>query len=1047
MKKGKKGSAGHLKMSNRKFRTLLIIPIVLVCLIALAVTVVGNLMPSTLDTYLGSGNASIQKADATKDWDADYYDADGIDADQAKEDAYKVAAQVQDEGTVLLKNDGSLPLAKGSVVMPFGNAYLNPVYGQNAQGGSAKWVKDPVTPEEGLSAFTIDNSAVDAMKSAGDPEALEEAPGTMAAGKAGTVLGGDCRIYEYDPSIYDGIEENKDATGIVFITRSGQEGQDQKYDAYSDGTPHYLALSQNERGTIAAAKAKCGHVVVVLVSSAPLEVGDLMSGDLAVDGLIWYGHPGERGFSELSDILDGDVNPSGRTVDTWSADFTKDPSYANIGVHTYSNLTAQSGSLTDGGEIQRTYNEYQEGVYMGYRYYETAAEVDPSFDYSKAVVFPFGYGLSYTSFSEDLESVSLDAGTVTAKVRITNTGSVAGKDVAELYTSSPYTELDQEMKIEKPAAELRAFAKSKLLDPGESQELTLTFAEEDLASYCYTHENPDGTTGCYVLEAGSYDVSLRSNSHDVVASEPIEVADTTWYDESDAAHIREAEKAAQSELDEDGNPIIDNSTTYTAATNRFQQSSDYMNTDSHILSRSDWAGTQPESTDGKEISSEFTERQDLFTTFDPKTDPEYGDVEGSKVYAAEQPTSGAKNGLTLSDMRGLDYDDPKWDELLDQIDWSADKKDIIRNFSGDAYITAEIPSIGLPRTVDEDGANGLKVQGNDAGYDMTKSSSFGFAPLMSSTWNRDLLYEVGSAFGRESLAHGINGWYAPAINLHRSVFSGRVFEYYSEDPLLSGKMAASVISGAGDQGMYCYVKHFAMNDTESGRSRLVCTWADEQTMRELYLKPFEIALEEGRMTVKYSGEDGSMKPRVMRAGTAVMATQTCVGTQLGHTNAALLQDVLRGEWGFKGMVISDYWVWNGDNLRDLCIRTGCDTYLCMDVPLKWSISDYDSATARSSMRNAIHNIAYAVANSNAMEGMAPGAVQKIGISPWVWLIVGIDAVAFVFLVGGIVLMRRRTRAELANPSAYRRGKRAEAKLQRKLVKMQMHEDQEQTKKQ
>jgi beta-glucosidase len=1046
MKKDK-GKQGRPKMSNRMFRTLLIIPIALACMFAVVSTVASSVMSSTFDTYAGAGKLGIQKAEDTKDWDADYYDADGIDAETAKNDAYQVAAQVQDEGTVLLKNDGSLPLAKGSVVMPFGNAYLSPVYGQNASGGSAKWVKEPVTPEQGLSAFTIDNSAVDAMKAAGDPEVLEEAPGTLAAGKAGSALGGDCRIYEYDPSIYDGIEENKDATGIVFITRSGQEGQDQKYDAYSDGTPHYLALSQNERGTIAAAKAKCGHVVAVLVSSAPMEVGDLVSGDLAVDGLIWYGHPGERGFAELSDILDGDVNPSGRTVDTWSSDFTKDPSYASIGVHTYSNLEATSLSVNHGGTYERTYNEYQEGFYMGYRYYETAATVDPTFDYSKAVVFPFGYGLSYTSFNEELESVSLDAGTVTAKIRITNTGSVAGKDVAELYTSSPYTELDKEAKIEKPAAELRAFAKSKLLDPGESQELTLTFSKEDLASYCYTHENPDGTTGCYVLEAGTCDVSLRSNSHDVVASQSIDIADTTWYDGSDAAHVREAEKAAQSKLDDEGNPIIDDSATYTAATNRFQQSSDYMNTDSHILSRSDWAGTQPESTDGKEISTQFTERQDLFTTFDPQTDPEYGNVEGSKVYAAEQPTSGAKNGLVVSDMRGLDYDDPKWDELLDEIDWDADRSDILRNFCGDAYLTSPISSIGLPKTVDEDGANGLKVQGDDAGYDMTKSSSFGFAPLMSSTWNRDLLYEVGSAFGRESLTHGINGWYAPAINLHRSVFSGRVFEYYSEDPLLSSKMAASVISGAGDQGMYCYVKHFAMNDTESGRSRLVCTWADEQTMRELYLKPFEIALEEGRMTVKYSGEDGSMKSRVMRAGTAVMATQTCVGTQLGHTNAALLQDVLRDEWGFEGMVISDYWTWNGDNLRDLCVRTGCDTYLCMDMPIMWGVSDYDSATARASMRKAIHNIGYAVANSNAMEGMAPGAVQKIGISPWVWLIAGIDAVAIVFLVGGIVLMRRRAKAELANPSAYRRGKRAEAKLQKKLAKMQKPEDGDRAKKQ
>lgn len=957
------------------------------------------------------------------------------DADEAREASYEVAARVQDEGTVLLRNEGVLPLAAGSTVMPFGYAYLNPIYGQLTSGGSAKWSIDPVTPEQGLSAFTIDTAAADAMTAAGDPDELIEAEGTAAAGEAGSLLGGDCKIYEYDSSIYDALAEAPGETGIVFVSRSGQEGQDQKFDAYEDGTPHYLALSENERGAIAAAKRVCDAVILVIVSSAPMEMGDFVSGDLAVDAILHYGHPSERGFTELSALLTGEVNPSGHTVDTWAADFTADPSYVCIGTHTYTNLPIESGSFTAAGESQRTFNEYQEGVYMGYRYYETADLMDPSFSYEDAVVFPFGYGLSYTTFEKTLVSVSEQDGQISASVTVRNTGSVAGKDVVQLYFSSPYTELDAELGIEKPACCLVAFGKTESLAPGASQTLELSFSWEDMSSYCYRHENPDGTVGCYVLEAGDYVVSLRENSHEVIADETLSRSDTLWFDGSDDEHIRASERDAQTRLELDGTLSTDDDVTYVAATNRFQTSSDYMNTDSTILTRADWAGTQPTYVAEKEIDDEFAEGHDLFVTFDPETDPTYGDVDGSLVYAAEEPTSGADNGLVLSDLRGAYYDDPRWDQLLDQIDWDADRDAIIQNFSGDAYVTTQINSIGMPATVDMDGANGLKVQGADTGYDMTKSCSFGFQPLMASTWNAELLGEVGTALGKEGLAHGINGWYSPGINLHRSPFSGRVFEYYSEDPVLSGELAASVVSAAGDQGLYCYLKHFALNDTETGRSEHICTWADEQTMRELYLRPFEIAVKKARMTITYTVDDaGTLGTRTMRAATAMMASQAGVGTQLGHVNRALLTDILRSEWGFEGMVISDYWVWNGDNHRDLALRVGCDSYLCMNMPFMWSISDYDSPTARSVMRQAIHRIGYAVVNSSALQGMAPGSATVTSTSPWRYAIWGVDAVAALLTAGGIALMVRRTRDEREHPERYKRGKRAQAKLEARQAK-------------
>ena len=842
-----------LKMSNRKFRAILIPIMSIVLILALVINAAASMLGSTLDTYVGAGSSYIVTPNDVKDWDANYYQTLYANNTESAEGAYAVARRVAEEGSVLLKNSGILPLAAGSSVMPFGYAYLHPIYGQLTSGGSAKWVIDPVTPEQGLSAYTINTAAADKMTSTGDPEIVVEAAGTNVAGEAGSLLGGDCKIYEYDPSIYAGLAPVSDTTGIVFVTRSGQEGQDQKYDAYADGTPHYLSLTENEKGTIKAAKATCGSVIVVLVTSAPMELGELMGGELEADAILWIGHPGERGFATLSGLLTGAINPSGRTVDIYPADFTADPTYQNLGAFHYSNLDVTKPGFNPGSEetYARMYIEYQEGVYMGYRYYETADYMDDSFVYGEldgkgafatagAVCYPFGYGLSYTTYEQELVSVTEANGQVTATVKVTNTGSMAGREVVQLYYTAPYTDLDIRSKIEKPVVNLVAFDKTGVLEPGASETVELTFTMEDMASYCYTHQNPDGTVGCYMLEEGEYVISLRANSHDIIDEAVVAQAATVWYDGSDDNHIRQSEKDAQSALDSEGNPTgtpaNPAATGWTNATNQFQTSSDYMNTDSVILSRADWMGTQPKMPEGrtKEISSQFAAQLGIETSFDVNTDPNFGNVEGSLVYAAQTPTSNAKNGLVLSDLRGLDYYDAKWDQLLDQIDWNGDKDGILMSFTGAAYATGAIDSIGLPATVEQDGANGLKVNGaGDGGYDMTQSSSFGFAPLMAATWDVELIYEVGAAFGQESLQNGINGWYCPAINLHRSVFNGRVFEYYSEDPVLSGKLAAAVISGAGDQGMFCYVKHFALNDTDTGRDRLSNFWADEQTMREL----------------------------------------------------------------------------------------------------------------------------------------------------------------------------------------------------------------------
>ncbi|WP_099467119.1 glycoside hydrolase family 3 N-terminal domain-containing protein [Konateibacter massiliensis] len=1037
MKKEKKQK---LRMNGRKYRCITIPLMVLVLLVNVLIGAGTNMMKSTLNTYLGAGETITVNPDGTEEWDTDYYEQLYANSTDSTAAAYEVAASVMEEGSVLLKNNGILPLEKGSTITPFGRGYLDPIYGQLTSGGSAKWVVDPITPEEALATeYNINNAAVELMNAAKDPEPLMEAEGTSAAGVAGSMLGGNSYIYEYAPSVYEGLDDVSGTTGIVMISRTGQEGSDKKYDAYEDGTPHYLALTENEKAAIRTAKESCGSVIVVLVSSAVLELSELMSGDLEADAILWLGHPGEQGFGVLAGLLDGDINPSGRTVDIYPSDLTADPSYQNIGSFEYDNVTLNSSSLTDGGEIPGYYTEYQEDMYIGYRYYETADFMDENFIYGEldgngafssegAVCYPFGYGLSYTTFSQEIVSYEDSDENIVVGVQVTNTGDTyTGKCVVQLYYNAPYTQFDIDNQIEKPVANLIAFDKTDELAPGETQTMTLSFTKEDMASYCYTHDNGNGTLGCYVLEEGDYEISLRNNSHDVIDTKITNLPETFWYDGSDEAHIRQTDKDAQSELDEEGNPVeVTGEGSYVAATNEFQTSSNYMNSETQILTRANWTGTFPQTIANrtKTLGEDYVALVGDYLNFDIETDKAFGNVEGSAVYAEEQPVSGQENGLTLSSMRGRDYADPLWEDYLDQIDWNADKDQIILNFAGAAYTLGQIESLGIKSTIQEDGANGLKVQGSDNGYDMSKSSSFPFAPVIAATWNTELLYQVGAAFGQEALTNGITGWYCPAINLHRSQFSGRVFEYYSEDPILSGKLAAACVSGAGDQGMVCYIKHFALNDTETNRSALCSTWATEQAMRELYLKTFEVAIKEARMTIKYTAdEDGNTATKVIRAATGVMPAQNGVGETLGTVNANLIQNVLRGEWGFEGMLISDYWVWGDNSLRDLAVRTGCDTYLCMYMPMLWSLNDYDSATARTAMRTAIHNVSYALANSNATQNAAPGTTYYTTMATWQKLVIALQVVIYLLTALYVWRLIRRIKDEKNYPEKYKPRKR------------------------
>lgn len=1025
-----------LKMSGRTFKRIWITVIVVILALAVALTVAGNSFASVLDSYLGGGHMVVKKAPGTSAWNTTYNAKATNSMQEAKTKSDAVSQRVTDEGIVMLKNDGVLPLKEQSIVSPFGAGYMDPAY--SGSGAAATTDKEMITSEQGLKHyFKVNDATVQAMKGA-KTSSPGAAPGTKALNadknsvQAIMDKGKSAHIDEYDPSIYTPLADKvKDTTGIVFIKRSGSEGIDKRTQGYDDGTPHYLALTAAEKNTIKFAKDHCASVIVVLNSANPMELTPIMGGEFEADAIVWTGTTGSRGFESLGRILSGKVNPSGRLTDTYPTDFTKDPTFANFGEYHYTNTKVKDQSVlgdfmpgANRGTIDRPYVEYEEGIYVGYRYYETASVEDPDFIYGRlnknggivqpgAVAYPFGYGMSYTSFDRKLKDVQVSGGKVEATVEVKNTGKVAGKDTVQLYYTAPYTDYDRSNHVEKSATELGAFAKTKLLQPGAGQEIKLKFSEDDMASYDYHHRNHDGSTGAYLLEAGNYMLQLKNNSHDVLDTYQFTVANTQFYEGNNP---RQSDKDAQSKLNDKGEPTgkPEQKAGFKAPSNRFQTMNAYMDEQGVTqLSRSNWKGTFPTAPEGRKGVAPQVALDEFswFDKFDPDTDKVLGNDKASKVYQDKEPNSKAKHDLALIDLRGEDYNSKKWDQLLDQIDWQGDKKSITEVLFKAAYQTAAIPSIDKPATVDKDGAMGWSIKG---------ASSWAGANVIASTWNVNLLKEMGEALGEEGLQSGLNAWYAPGVNTHRSPFSGRVYEYYSEDGLLSGKLAAASISGAGNKGIFSYLKHFALNEQETFRDMYLATWANEQAVREIYLKPFEIAVKEARSTEKYIGDSkGTMTTKVIRSATGIMSSQNSIGGVIGFAHRGLLTDVLRGEWGFHGAVITDLYPTKQHQLRDMTLRAGNDLFMNQ---MENAAKDYDSPTARMAMRKALHNIGYATVNSNAMNGITPRSRLGYSMSPWKKLLYGID-VAIVVVAALIVFwIVRRGLDEKANPDRYKKPK-------------------------
>ena len=862
----------------------------------------------------------------------------GTITEETSEESKELVQKIAEEGIVLLKNDEQLlPLAENSSLNVFGWASTNPCYGGTGS-GSLSDAYPTVSLLQGLedAGFKLNTELSDFYTAyrADRPEVgMWAQDWTLPEPTAAS----------YTEEMLNNAKAFSD-TAMVVITRVGGEGADLPTDVstvtYEDNSAeykdfeageHYLQLSKTEKDMLELVCDNFDKVVLVYNGANPMELG-FVEDYSQIKSAIWCAGTGQSGFEAFGKIVAGEINPSGKTVDTFVKDLTETPTWNNFGNFVYDNVDEFKYVATNRhtGNVDTnlpTFVNYVEGIYVGYRFYETAAD-EGLIDYDETVLYPFGYGLSYTSFTQEMGDLTEQDGTISFDVTVTNTGDVAGKDVVEVYYNPPYTNGG----IEKASANLIAFDKTDLLEPGASETVTISFSAEDMASY---DESGDG---CYVLESGDYEISIKTDSHNKIDSRVYTVADTIKYDEDNAR-----------------------STDAQTAVNHF----DYAEGEVTYLSRADGFANYAEATAAPESYSMSDDVKAAFINngvYDPE---KYNDA------SDEMPTTGAKNGMTLADLRGASYDDERWETLLDQLTIS----DMDTMIALGGYQTAAAASVDKASTVDCDGP--ASINNNFTGVG---SVGFPSAVMIASTWNTDLALEFGESIGKMADEMNVSGWYAPAMNTHRSAFAGRNFEYYSEDGVLAGRIAANAVIGAEKYGVYAYIKHFALNDQETNRNVMLCTWANEQSIREIYLKPFEIAV-----------KDGGAK--------AVMSSFNYIGAEWAGASSALCNTVLRDEWGFRGFVLTDYFGVYGYMNSDQAIRGGTDCMLVSYDTETNHVKDTSSATGVKAMRQACKNIMYTVVNSRAYE---PENLNT-GLPTWQIMAIAIDVVLGAAIIGLEVL--------------------------------------------
>lgn len=900
---------------------------------------------------------------------------------EAFANAQKVNLKLAEEGFVLLKNENAaLPMNKGARISVFSKNSVNLSYGGSGSGGFDTSNNKNLYESLNDAGFVTNPTLKSFYESSQSGPVRTANSSDLDNGDNQKIATAETPQSKYTDAVKNSYADYSDAA-LVVITRIGGEGFDlPRYQGDSEGAvspdSHYLELDQNEIDLLTAVTDgtfKC--VVVVFNTPSSFEATFLKDSAYAafadkIDAAVWIGFTGSNGITALGEILNGDVNPSGRLVDTWAADFTKNPSFVNFGTGCLPDTTDKY----DGGMYYSV--DYEEGIYVGYRYYETRGETDGEDWYNANVVYPFGYGLSYTTFDwtvGDASASEIELGTtITVPVTVKNTGSVAGKEVVQLYASAPYTLGG----IEKAHKVLVGFAKTKLLQPGESETVTVSFDPYSAASYDYRDANSNGFSG-YELGAGEYTLYVSRNAH-------------------------ESEKAIALNLAADVQ-IGTDPTTDSEVVNRYTDSEDFLDSDWQLdamLSRADWEGTWPTPQTAQQhagtdrLYEEIrSEEHNNPTDFDSEEYPWFG----------EEPTLTLRDLLPSAEAEGYEpvvsYDDERWEELM----MGCDEEEMIALINNGAYHTLAMESVGLPATIHGDGPSGFTCFMSKEQVNGT--CQYVSEPVMASTWNINLMNELGEAIGEEgtigdkATGQPYSSIYAPGVNIHRSPFGGRCSEYFSEDPFISGMMGAAEVQGIQSRGVLPTVKHFVANEQETHRSiGGDLSWLSEQALREIYLKPFEY-------TVKLGETRG------------IMTSFNRIGTRWTGGDYRLLTEILRNEWGFNGLVICDFNTIPQYMIPRMMFYAGGSLDLATQQSAMWTDCDTSDAGDAIVLMRAVKDVMYALVNSNAMNAEVIGYNPPIWQEYLHWINIGAFTLVGVWLVLAIVRTVRCNKRQKAKFAA------------------------------
>lgn len=975
--------------------------------ILLVVAFIGNNIAqnyaSIINLYLNTSTYKLIKGET--DEDTEYFKSDFASEAELVAFEQELCATVEAEGATLLKNDNNaLPLGQGAKVSLFSHSSVDLMYGGTGSGkvdtSSAPTLKT-----------ALENVGISINETLWDFYSSEEIDSKYSRLMAGEIsddytnstaefLANEVPWNLVENAAASSFADYGDAAIVVFA-RSGGEGSDLPSGDNGSGlnwisSPdgNYLALTKEETDMLSALKdlkdkGIFKKIVVLLNSSNAIQLDflnpSICGKDYGIDACMWIGDVGQTGAIGVGRLLAGEIAPSGSLADTFYYDNLQNPAVVNFYAQEYTNAAEMGLGVGDyqstwglmkNYNVTNYYSVYQEGIYLGYRYFETRYEDKVmgtgnagSFDYSKIVAYPFGYGMSYTTFEYSGYSVTPTDDGFNVSVTVKNTGNAAAKKTVQVYFQSPYTQYDKTNGIEKASVELCGFDKTDTLAPGASETVNVFVPLSELRTY------DANNAGTYILDAGDYYFTVANGSHEAVnnilAAKGYSVRDGMDTDGN-------ASLAEKWVCDTQDNEIFAVSKSTGAAINNLFNEADPNKASASPgtvtwLSRSDWSGTYPTTSNRNWAATQEMTDQLAYICYDP-----------ANYEKVDMPTLGANNGLTLASLIGKSYDDPMWQDLLDQLTFDEMAECITLGF----HTTAAIPSIAKAATHDENGPQGLTASLLGGASAMCYTSE----DVMAATFNTELIHQVGLCIGEDCLSANHSGLYGPGINMHRTPYSGRNFEYFSEDPFLAGTICAHEVQGIQSKGVYVYMKHVALNDSETFRMG-VATWINEQTAREIYLEPAAKAVEDG-------------------GAAGVMNAFNRWGNTWSGAYRPLQTDFLRGELGMTGITITDY--------------SGCSYYMSTPDGLLggsnlWDSSEREIHTTQlstyrddpvivSAMRDALHRILYTVANSNAMNGLSSADRMEVVTPLWQIAVYAVMALGAIGTICGIVMLVKTNKA-------------------------------------